>query len=249
MIFDEPFLRKLETLRLAVRRAISGRREGDRLTRRRGGSAEFTSHRSYAQGDEFRAVDWNLYARLGLLYVKEFTREEALSVKLAIDTSASMAPKFEFARRLGAALALVANQEAPAISLADLDGLRLGTPFHLPAVSRGLVIVVSDLWDEDLRQGLLRLRGEKAVIHILAPEELEPTFSGKVKLVDAETGESRVRFVEEEERSEYRKLLAGHCAGWKKWCFDREINYLRCCSTTPLEDVVQIYLREAGVLE
>src|SRR5262249_9679191 len=110
MVFDEAFLRKLEVLRLALRRSIAGRREGERLTRRRGGSAEFTSHRSYTQGDDFRAIDWNLYGRLGLLYLKEFSREESLPVKLAIDSSVSMAPKFQFARRLGAALALVANQ-------------------------------------------------------------------------------------------------------------------------------------------
>jgi len=249
MLFDDSFLRKLEGLRLAVRRSISGRREGERLTRKRGGSAEFTSHRSYTQGDEFRAIDWNLYGRLGLLYVKEFTREEALSVRLVIDTSASMAPKFEFARRLGAALALVANQESPSIPLAEMESLRIGAPFAVPTVPRGLAIIVSDLWDEGLRSQLLRLRTETAVIHVLSPEELEPPVSGKVRLVDAETGEAVVRFVGDEERAEYRRLLADHCASWKKWCFDREMNYLRCASSTPLEEVVQVYLREAGVLE
>jgi len=249
MLFDDAFLRKLEGLRLAVRRSVSGRREGERLTRKRGGSAEFTSHRSYTQGDEFRAIDWNLYGRLGQLYVKEFTREEALSVRLVVDTSPSMAPKFDFARRLGAALALVANQEAPSIPLAELEGLRLGGPFTVPNVPRGLAIVVSDLWDDGLRAQLLKLRTETAVIHVLSPEELDPPLSGKVKLVDAETGETCVRFVGDEERAEYRRLLAEHCAAWKKWCFDREINYLRCAASTPLEEVVHVYLREAGVLE
>lgn len=249
MVFDDAFLRKLEGLRLAVRRAISGRREGERLTRRRGGSAEFTSHRSYTQGDEFRAIDWNLYGRLGQLYVKEFTREEALSVRLLVDTSVSMSPKFEFARKLGAALALVANQEAPAVPLSEIEALRLGAPFVVPIVPRGLAIVVSDLWDEALRSQLLRLRTETAVIHVLSPEELEPPASGKVKLVDSETAETCVRFIGDEERAAYRRLLADHCASWKKWCFDREMNYLRCASSTPLEEVVQVYLREAGVLE
>jgi uncharacterized protein (DUF58 family) len=249
MVFDDAFLRKLEGLRFAVRRAISGRREGERLTRKRGGSADFTSHRSYTQGDEFRAIDWNLYGRLGLLYIKEFSREEALSVRLVVDASPSMAPKFEFARRLGAALALVANQESTSVPLAELESLKLGGPFTLPTVPRGLAIVVSDLWDEGLRAQLLKLRCEIAVIHVLSPEELEPPLSGKLKLVDAETGESVVRFVGDEERAEYRRLLADHCAAWKKWCFDREINYLRCSSSTPLEEIVQVYLREAGVLE
>jgi uncharacterized protein (DUF58 family) len=249
MLFDEAFLRKLEGLRLAVRRSISGRREGERLSKRRGGSADFTSHRSYTQGDEFRAIDWNIYGRLGLLYVKEFTREESLSVRLAIDTSASMAPKFEFARRLGAALALVANQESPSIPLPEIEHLKVGTPFSVPTVPRGLAIVVSDLWDESMRPQLLKVRAETAVIHVLSPEELDPPLSGKLRLVDSESGESLVRFVGDEERSAYRALLADHCADWKKWCFDHEMNYLRCSSSTPLEDVVQVYLREAGVLE
>jgi len=249
MVFDEGFLRKLEALRLAVRRSISGRREGERLTKRRGGSSDFTSHRSYTQGDEFRAIDWNLYGRLGVLYVKEFTREEALTVRLAIDTSPSMAPKFQFAQRLGAALALVADHEAPCIPLPEIENLKIGTPFQVPTVPRGLAIVVSDLWDEGLKSQILKIRAETAVIHVLSPEELDPPLSGKVRLVDSETGESVVRFVGEEERAAYRRLLAEYCDGWKRWCFDRELNYLRCSSSTPLEDVVRVYLREAGVLE
>jgi hypothetical protein len=232
MVFDESFLRKLEALRLAVRRSISGRRAGERLSKRRGGSSDFTSHRSYTQGDEFRAIDWNIYGRLGLLYIKEFTREEALTVRLAIDTSTSMAPKFEFAQRLGAALALVANQEAPSMPLPEIENLKVGTPFSVPTVPRGLAIVVSDLWDDGLRQQLMKMRTETAVIHVLSPEELDPPLAGKMRLVDSETGESVVRFVGEEERAAYR-----------------EMNYLRCSSSTPLEDVVQVYLREAGVLE
>jgi uncharacterized protein (DUF58 family) len=249
MLFDESFLRRLEGLRFAVRRSILGRREGDRLTRRRGGSAEFTAYRPYAQGDDFRAIDWNLYGRLGQLYVKEFSREEALPVRLLVDTSASMAPKFDFARRLGAALALVAHHETPSVSLADVEALRLGAPFSVPPVSKGLVVLVSDLWDESLRQSLLRVRAETAVIHVLSPEEVEPRAAGKVRLVDAETGEACVRFVGDEERAAYRTLLAEHCAGWKRWCFDHDLNYLRCTSDASLEDVVQVYLREAGVLE
>lgn len=249
MLFDEAFLRRLEALRLAVRRAVSGRREGERLTRRRGGSSAFTSHRSYSQGDEFRAIDWNLYGRLGQLYVKEFARDEALPVRLLVDTTLSMTPKFDFARRLGAALALVADQESPTIPLVEIESLRLGAPFEVPPVAKGLVLLVSDLWDEGLRTSLLRVRAEKAVIHVLSPGELEPTLAGKLRLVDAESGESRVRFVGEEERAAYRRLVAEHCADWKRWCFDHDVNYLRCASDAPLEDVVQVYLREAGVLE
>ena len=247
--FDDPFLRKLEALRLAVRRAISGRREGERLTRKRGGSSEFVAYRPYVQGDEFRAIDWSLYGRLGLLYVKEFAREEALPVRLAVDTTPSMAPKFDAARRLAAALALVANTETPTVRMQELEALKVGDPFRVPVVERGLLVVVSDLWDDGLKAELAKSRAEKAVVHLLSPEELEPPFDGKVRLVDAETGEARTRFVGAEEKREYARLLGEHCDAWKKWCFDREINYIRCSSAVPVEEVVQVYLREAGVLE
>ena len=248
-LFDEDFLRSLEGLRLAVRRAVSGRREGERASRRRGGAGEFVAHRAYAQGDEIRTIDWNLYGRLGQLYVKEFAREEALPVALAVDTSLSMAPKFDFARRLGAALALVASKEAPAGLLRRVEGLKLGDPFEVPEPRHGVLVVVSDLWDPGLRAKLDRSGAERALVHVLAPDELEPALDGKLRLVDAENGESRVRFVGDEERREYRRLLDAHCADWKRWCFDREIGYLRCSSAAPLEDVVLLYLREAGVIE
>lgn len=249
MLFDEAFLRKLEGLRLAARRAVNGRGEGERPTRKRGGSSDFVSHRPYAQGDDLRAIDWNLYGRLGQLYVKEFAREEALPVRIAVDTTASMAPKFDYARRLAAALALVANQESPSVRLPELEALRIGSPFALPATSRGLLLVVSDLWDEGLKAELMKSRCEKAVLHVLAPEEIEPAYAGKLKLVDAETGEVRTRFVGEEERREYARLLAEHCAAWKTWCFDRDVNYVRCDASTPLEEVLRVWLRESGVLE
>lgn len=249
MLFDEAFLRKLEALRLAVRRSISGRREGDRATRRPGGTSEFSSYRSYVQGDDFRAIDWNLYGRLGQLYVKEFSREEALPARVFVDTSLSMASKFDYARRLGAALAWVARREFPAQALEELEALRLGAPFRLPPLSRGLVLVVTDLWDEGLRQSLIRIRAERVVVHVLSPEELDPPFRGKVRLVDAETGEKLDRFVGEEERAAYLRALEEHCEAWKRWCFDREINYARFSSATPLEEAVLVHLRRAGVLE
>lgn len=248
-LFDEEFLRRIELLRFALRRAVSGRREGARPTRRRGGADEFVSHRSYTQGDDVRSVDWNLYLRLGQLFVKEFSREEALPVGLTIDTTLSMAPKFDYARRLGAALALVAARETSLVSLERIEALRPGDPFEVPLQSRGLLILVSDLWDVGVRDRLAAVRAERAVIQILSPQEVSPPLSGKVRLVDAETGEACVRFIGEEEREAYRRLLEDHCESWRRWCLEREIGYLRVTSDHPVEEVVLLGLREAGILE
>jgi uncharacterized protein (DUF58 family) len=82
-----------------------------------GSGIEFSDHREYAAGDDFRYLDWNVYARHGDLLLKRFEEEEDLHVYLMLDCSRSMGfgnpPKFDLARQLIAALAYIA--------LADLD--------------------------------------------------------------------------------------------------------------------------------
>ena len=49
----------------------------------------FEDVREYQPGDEIRAIDWNVTARLGTAYVKKFTEERELTVVLVVDVSAS----------------------------------------------------------------------------------------------------------------------------------------------------------------
>jgi uncharacterized protein (DUF58 family) len=118
-LFDPDFLRKLDLLEILFKRNVLGRREGDRPGHQRGGRAEFADYREYSPGDELRYVDWNLFARTERLFVKEFTKREAVLACVMVDASASMAlgspPKLDYARRLAAAfayLALVSKNEA-----------------------------------------------------------------------------------------------------------------------------------------
>jgi uncharacterized protein (DUF58 family) len=82
-----------------------------------GGGIEFADHREYTPGDDFRYLDWNVFARHDELLLKRFQEEEDLHVYLLLDCSRSMGfgkpPKFDFARQVTAALAYIA--------LADLD--------------------------------------------------------------------------------------------------------------------------------
>ena len=106
IVFDEDFLARLDALKLLAARAAGGRLEGSRIGSERGGHIEFKDFRKYAPGDEIRYVDWNVYARIGRLFIKEFAREEESDVALLVDASASMAhgspSKFTFARRIAA---------------------------------------------------------------------------------------------------------------------------------------------------
>jgi uncharacterized protein (DUF58 family) len=116
-LFDSEFLKKLEYLSLVSRRVFRGQLLAQRRTMQLGGGIEFADHREYTPGDDFRYLDWNLYARHDELLLKRFQEEEDLHVYLLLDCSRSMGfgkpPKFDFARQVAAALGYIA--------LADLD--------------------------------------------------------------------------------------------------------------------------------
>jgi uncharacterized protein (DUF58 family) len=116
-LFDSEFLKKLEYLSLVSKRVFRGQLLAQRRTVQMGGGVEFADHRDYSPGDDFRYLDWNVFARHGDLLLKRFQEEEDLHVYLFLDCSRSMEfgdpVKFDYARQVTAALAYIA--------LADLD--------------------------------------------------------------------------------------------------------------------------------
>lgn len=116
-LFDSDFLKKLEYLSLISKRVFRGSLMAQKRTMQMGGGIEFADHREYTPGDDFRYLDWNLFARHDELLLKRFQEEQDLHVYLLIDCSRSMGfgnpPKFDLARQLTAALSYIA--------LADLD--------------------------------------------------------------------------------------------------------------------------------
>ncbi|CAN5720949.1 DUF58 domain-containing protein [soil metagenome] len=125
-VFDEAFLRQLERLTLLTRKAVRGGMKGVRRSVKRGQSVEFTDYRDYSLGDDLRALDWNLYARLEKLFIKLFIEEEDVTVHILLDASASMdggAPdKLLFGKRAAAALAYVGLASYDRVHMAVLQG-------------------------------------------------------------------------------------------------------------------------------
>lgn len=56
----------------------------------KGQGIEFDEVRHYERGDDVRSIDWNVSARFGTPYVKQFREEHELTVALVLDASASM---------------------------------------------------------------------------------------------------------------------------------------------------------------
>ena len=102
--FTPEFLARLEQLRIKTRREYAGLGKGSHLSPRRGSSLEFSDFRHYALGDDFRYIDWGLYARTDKLYIKLFKEEEDLLTYIFLDASGSMGfPESD--RKFGAAVA------------------------------------------------------------------------------------------------------------------------------------------------
>ena len=125
-LFDEQFLRRLESLHLVARKTYTGQLRADRRSKKVGSGLEFADHRDYAPGDDFRYIDWKVFARMERMLVRLHEEEEDLMVYLLLDCSRSMTAgagtntKFDHAARLTAALAY--------IGLANLDRVCL-VPF------------------------------------------------------------------------------------------------------------------------
>jgi uncharacterized protein (DUF58 family) len=89
-IFDAEFLKKLDTIVINVRMMMNTGSGGNRKSRSKGSSVEFSDFREYSIGDDFRRIDWNAYGRFDRLFVKLFMEEREAMVNIFIDSSRSM---------------------------------------------------------------------------------------------------------------------------------------------------------------
>jgi uncharacterized protein (DUF58 family) len=114
-LIDQAFLEKLERLTIRWTKSFPGLVGGHNTSRFSGPGQEFLDHRHFHHGDDLRAVNWRAYLRLEKLFLKMFRIEPRVPVRLLLDTSLSMTTggfgdsnsKFDYARRLAAALAYV----------------------------------------------------------------------------------------------------------------------------------------------
>ncbi len=124
LVVDTELLRKLDRISLSVGHDLIGGLMGEHAANRRTIGIEFADFRPYSVGDDLRRVDWNTYARLGTLHVRQAQAEHDTNLYLLLDASPSMGfgtpSKFMTARRLAASFGYIA--------LAHLDSVVMATP-------------------------------------------------------------------------------------------------------------------------
>lgn len=104
MLLDPELRVRLERLALVSRRRVRAQWSGRHASAHKGESLDFADYREYVPGDDYRRIDHNLWARLGVLLVRRYEAEEELPVRVVLDVSRSM----EFHRKLEVARTMAA---------------------------------------------------------------------------------------------------------------------------------------------
>jgi uncharacterized protein (DUF58 family) len=82
--------RLLQRLEWQVIRRLDGLLEGDYRTLFRGNGVDFADLREYAYGDDIRAIDWNVTARMDRPYVREYLEDREITAWFLLDLSPSV---------------------------------------------------------------------------------------------------------------------------------------------------------------
>ena len=93
-------LKKIKRIHIKSRRTVNSIMAGQYKSVFRGSGIEFEEVREYSPGDDVKALDWKVSARLGRPFVKLYKEERESIVMLLIDMSASL----EFGTLSGAKL-------------------------------------------------------------------------------------------------------------------------------------------------
>ena len=83
-------LNRVHYLELYTSRVVRSALMGDHKSRVRGHGFDFDEHKKYQQGDDYRQIDWNVFARLEEVFVKKNLEDKELNVVLVADISGSM---------------------------------------------------------------------------------------------------------------------------------------------------------------
>jgi uncharacterized protein (DUF58 family) len=287
-LFDAEYLGRVEYLALLSRRAFDGALLARKRTKKLGSGVEFADHRAYTATDDYRYLDWQVFARHGTLLVKRFQEEEDLHVYIFLDCSRSMGaggpPKFDYARRVAGALAHIALDDLDRVAVTTFAGRLLADfppargkgrlltllrfleeqrvadgPTDLTAACRafvhrsprrGLVVLVSDLYDPagvaPALDVLRHHRHDVRVVQLHAPEEAQPALRGDVELVDMETSAARRVTVNEAALRDYRRRFTAFQSELSGYCRRHSFASTSASTAEPFDDLVVRMMREAA---
>jgi uncharacterized protein (DUF58 family) len=130
-LFDAEFLERLKALFLRLRKRKQLRKKGIQSSPATGFTREFKDFRHYTGNEDYRAIDWRLYARLDRLFIRLYEEIQEFHVHIVVDTSGSMVEPFPEKRttslKIAVALAYMGLVGHHRVSLYSI-GEKVGEP-------------------------------------------------------------------------------------------------------------------------
>ena len=181
--FTREILRKVRQIEIRSNRLVSEALAGSYHSAFKGQGIDFEEVREYQAGDEVRSIDWNVTAKMGTPFVKQYREERELTILLAIDISdsgtfgSSKRSKRERLAELGALLAFSANRNGDKVGLLLFsDQVEQYLPpnkgqKHVLRVLREILFHPNQSKKTDLNEGLRfinRVMRRRAVVFLLS---------------------------------------------------------------------------------
>ncbi len=143
-------IKKVKKVELSVNSLVDSLICGSYKSRFRGQGIEFSEVREYRHGDDVRMIDWNVTARMGHPFVKEFIEERDLCVYIVFDVSGSLDFGTQNALKKDVCMELIASIAFMCLKNNDRIGVVLSTDeveryFPARAGRRHILRIVHDL--------------------------------------------------------------------------------------------------------
>jgi uncharacterized protein (DUF58 family) len=86
---SQELMRKVRRIEISTRRLVDEGVAGEYHSVFKGRGLEFAEVRPYQPGDDVRTIDWNVTARMGAPFVKQYVESRDLTVFVVVDVSGS----------------------------------------------------------------------------------------------------------------------------------------------------------------
>lgn len=123
--------------------------------------------------------------------------------------------------------------------------------------ANGIAVIITDLLtDNDWKKAvdyLIYKKRQVLVLQILSPEELDPTYVGRVNLIDSESVDisdnknMRLRINANLQKA-YNEALTDFKNDIKEFCVKRDVDYISISTDTPIETVLFKELLKVGLM-
>lgn len=137
----------------------------------------------------------------------------------------------------------------------DIDACVTGCPDT--GTSNGLTVIISDFMTDNNWQKAVNYlcykRRQVMLVQLLAPEEIDPTYDGRVNLIDSEAVDvsdpknMRIRITRSMQKA-YAEALADFRNEIATYCKKRSVDFISVSTDGPIEKVLFGELLKAGIM-